>query len=101
MQLGDALGANLKLIAFRIRMYKNIADSGRVEVENLTVIVGKNEAGKTSLLRALHKFKPFKPDPYSIEREWPRGNRRSRTDTQVVCEVGRLRRRLDLERKHQ
>ncbi|MCL2647112.1 MAG: AAA family ATPase [Phycisphaerales bacterium] len=75
----------MKLERFRIQMYKSILDSGWVKVTHLTVLVGKNEAGKTSLLRALHKFNPFKPDPYSIPREWPRGHRGERAGTQVVC----------------
>ena len=70
---------------FRVQMYKCVLDSGWVELADLTVLVGKNEAGKTSLLRALHKFNPFHPEPYSIPREWPRGHRGERSDSQVVC----------------
>jgi len=68
-------------------MYKSILDSNWVKLSQLTVLVGKNEAGKTSLLRALHKFNPFKPEPYNIPREWPRGHRGERSDKQVVCSV--------------
>src|SRR5258708_25721587 len=75
----------MKLARFRIQNYKCILDSEWVNVSGLTVLVGKNEAGKTSLLKALHKFNPFKPEPYSITREWPRGFRGERADTQVVC----------------
>ncbi len=75
----------MKLKAFRVEMYKGVLDSGWIEVENLTVLVGKNESGKTTLLRALHKLNPFEPDPYVIAREWPRGHRRERSDAQVVC----------------
>lgn len=73
------------LKAFRIQMYKCVLDSGWVEVSPLTVLVGKNEAGKTTLLKALHKLNPFKPEPYSMDREWPRGHRKERNDTQIVC----------------
>lgn len=75
----------MKLIEFRITKYKSIQDSGPVSVEALTVLVGKNEAGKTSLLRALHKLNPFRDDPYQIDREWPRGARREKSEDQVVC----------------
>ncbi|MDB6065681.1 MAG: hypothetical protein JWR26_1889 [Pedosphaera sp.] len=75
----------MKLARFRIQNYKCILDSEWVNVSGLTVLVGKNEAGKTSLLKALHKFNPFKPEPYSISREWPRGFRGQRADSQVVC----------------
>jgi energy-coupling factor transporter ATP-binding protein EcfA2 len=75
----------MKLTRFQIQMYKCILDSGWVEVQPLTVVVGKNEAGKTALLRALHKLNPFTSDPYSIPNEWPRGLRDKRSDKQVVC----------------
>lgn len=73
------------LKAFRIQMYKCIIDSGWVEISPLTVLVGKNESGKTGLLKALHKFNPFNPEPYLMEREWPRGRRQERDDSEVVC----------------
>ena len=75
----------MKLARFRIQKYKCILDSEWVNVSSPTVVVGKNEAGKTSLLKALHKFNPFKPEPYSMPRDWPRGFRGERSDAQVVC----------------
>ncbi len=75
----------MKLSAFRIEMYKSILDSQWVTVNDLTVLVGKNEVGKTSLLRGLHKFNPFHADPYDITREWPRAHRDKRTEKQIVC----------------
>jgi energy-coupling factor transporter ATP-binding protein EcfA2 len=77
----------MELIAFRIRMYKGIIDSGWVDVNNLTVLVGKNESGKTSLLKALHKFNPDSSEPYDIQREWPRGHPSKPNEEQVVCQV--------------
>lgn len=77
----------MEMTAFRVQMFKNVADSGWVDVGRLNVVVGKNEAGKTSTLRALHKFNPHSPEPYDIAREWPRGRRRERTEGQVVCSV--------------
>lgn len=75
----------MRLSSFRVQMYKSILDSGWVDITALMVIVGKNESGKTSLLKALHKLNPFKPEPYQIHREWPRGRRRNQNDRQVVC----------------
>jgi recombinational DNA repair ATPase RecF len=34
--------------------------------------VGRNESGKTTLLKALHKFNPSSPEPYNPQREFPR-----------------------------
>lgn len=72
---------------FRIRKFRNIQDSGEIPVEKLTCIIGKNQSGKTALLRALHKFNPYHPEDYDINREWPRGERRQKNPKQVVCEV--------------
>ena len=86
----------MELAFFRIQMYKCILDSGDVEVTPLTVLVGKNESGKTALLKALHKFNPFEPEPYNIEREWPRARRKERSEDQLVCTAQF---RLDSEEK--
>ena len=96
----------MQLIAFRVTMYKGIIDSGWVKVNPLTVLVGKNESGKTSLLKALHKLNPYNldshennldsyedysdlyeanPDSYQIDWEWPRAHRTERSEEQVVC----------------
>ncbi len=77
----------MKPIEFRVQMFKSIEDSGWVRLSPLTVLVGKNESGKTTLLTALHKFNPFKPEPYSMDQEWPRGRRAERDNDQVVCSV--------------
>src|SRR5216684_274713 len=75
----------MKLTAFRIHRYKSILDSGWIEISPLTVMVGKNESGKTTILKALHKFNPFDPEPYALDREWPRSQRKGRSENQVVC----------------
>jgi len=77
----------MRMTAFRITMFKCVLDSGRVPVEPLTALVGKNESGKTSLLQALHLFNPFTPEPYSIDRDWPRGHRDARSLDHDVCAV--------------
>lgn len=68
----------MKLNSFRVRNYRSILDSGWIRLEDMAVVVGKNESGKTSLLKALWKFNPFKAEPYSLDREWPRGRRKER-----------------------
>ena len=71
----------MQLKSFRVQKYRNIEDSGEVELlDALTCVVGKNQAGKSALLRALHKFNPHRPEPYDMRREWPRGQR-TRTQT--------------------
>ena len=75
----------MDLISFRVTMYRGILDSEWVEVNPLTVLVGKNESGKTSLLKALHKLNPYTAEPYVMAKEWPRGRRRERNQEQEVC----------------
>ena len=77
----------MRLKAFRVQMYRPILDSGWVNIDDITVIVGKNESGKTALLKALHKFKPFTHDPYTLDREWPRGHRKERSPDAVVVQT--------------
>lgn len=77
----------MQLKRFRVWTYRPILDSGWVDLEDITVIVGKNESGKTALLKALHKFNPFKPEPYTLEREWPRGHRKMRSQDAVVVQT--------------
>ena len=78
----------MQLKSFRVHKFRNIEDSGEVELlDALTCVVGKNQAGKSALLRALHKFNPHRPEPYDMRREWPRGQRTGRNAQQVVCEV--------------
>ena len=77
----------MRLKAFKVQMYRPILDSGWVDVDDITVIVGKNESGKTALLKALHKFNPFSPEPYTLDREWPRGRRKDRSPDAVVVQT--------------
>ena len=64
----------MKLIAkrFRVLNYRNIDDSGWIPLDLVTAFVGRNEAGKTALLKALHKFNPAIKEPYNAQREFPR-----------------------------
>lgn len=57
---------------FRVQNYRNINDSGWIDLAKVTAFVGRNESGKTTLLRALHKFNPATPQAYSPQREFPR-----------------------------
>lgn len=77
----------MKLKRFCVHNFRNIVDSGWIEIEDIIALVGKNESGKTSLLQALWKFNPYKEHPYSLNREWPRGRRKERSLEQVVVET--------------
>lgn len=59
---------------FRIVTYRNIIDSGWVDIENDVVcFVGQNQSGKTNILKCLHGFNPFsEEDQYSHRVHWPK-----------------------------
>jgi len=47
----------MKLKKFKITNYKSIADSGDCYLtDTITILAGKNESGKTSILEALEDF---------------------------------------------
>jgi predicted ATP-dependent endonuclease of OLD family len=49
----------MRLVSGRVRMFRNIVDSGVITFEpDVTCVVGKNESGKTALLQALHRQNP-------------------------------------------
>ncbi|MGA2248897.1 MAG: AAA family ATPase, partial [Verrucomicrobiota bacterium] len=77
----------MKLSAFRIQNFRCVLDSGWIDTDDIAVIVGKNESGKTSLLKALWKFNPFSNIRYEIDREWPRGRRKEKSTEKVVSSV--------------
>ena len=81
----------MQIKAFRVRKFRNIEDSGSIDLLGpLTCVVGKNQSGKSALLRALHKFNPHSSEPYDMRHEWPRGQRTKRDAGHVVCEVSLL-----------
>lgn len=77
----------MKLTSCRVQNYRSILDSGWVDIDDIGVIVGKNESGKTSFLKALWKFNPFNAAPYNIDREWPSGRRKEKSPDKVVVET--------------
>jgi predicted ATP-dependent endonuclease of OLD family len=54
----------MQLIKFRIKNYKSVVDSGDCYVSpEITILAGKNESGKTSILEALRDFGQLGPIP--------------------------------------
>lgn len=62
----------MKLEEFRVQNYKRIEDTGWVSCRDLTVLVGKNEAGKSAILRGLSKLNSSDGELYDGLREFPR-----------------------------
>lgn len=62
----------MDLEAFRVQNYKRIEDTGWITCGDLTVLVGKNESGKSAVLRGLSKIQPSDGEDYDGLREFPR-----------------------------
>jgi predicted ATP-dependent endonuclease of OLD family len=77
----------MKLTSCRVQNYRSIQDSGWVDIDDIAVVVGKNESGKTSFLKALWKFHSFDGTGYNINREWPSGRRKDKSPDKVVVET--------------
>jgi predicted ATP-dependent endonuclease of OLD family len=61
----------MKLVRFRVQNYRNILDSGLIDVGSVTAFVGQNEAGKSNLFEALHCLNPITPEGYKADEDWP------------------------------
>lgn len=48
----------MQLKSFRARNFRSINDSGEIQVSRITSLLGRNESGKSNLLKALHSLNP-------------------------------------------
>lgn len=64
----------MKLAKVHVTNYRSVEDSGEFSVENLTCLVGKNEAGKTAILQAIAGLNPHPSTPivFDQETDYPR-----------------------------
>ena len=79
----------MQLTGFQVFNYRNIIDSGWVDVACVAATVGQNECGKSNLLQALEKFSSFEGNEYDIEKDWPidKWPEKSHGEDTVVCEA--------------
>ena len=63
----------MKLVEAQITKYKCVEDSTSWRVDQVTCLVGKNEAGKSALLEALYRLNPVEEEDGDFEEEdYPR-----------------------------
>lgn len=65
----------MRLVAVTIQKFRNFVDPQRIEIEpDVTALVGKNESGKTTILKALHRLSPANGDArkFDLVTEYPR-----------------------------
>lgn len=83
----------MKLVLFQIKNYRSVTDSGPVHIAQFTALVGRNESGKTNILRALNSLNPadgFKK--LSGAKDFPRDRRTEECteNTPVVISLWKL-----------
>jgi len=69
---------DMKLKSIQVKNFKCVDDSTEFMIDPITCLVGKNEAGKTSLLEALNKMNPVVKEQQNFEVliEYPRKRRK-------------------------
>src|SRR5207247_7751961 len=50
----------MKLKKFRVTQFRSVEDSGWIEADDVTALIGTNESGKTNVLLPLWKLNPAK-----------------------------------------
>ena len=61
----------MRISEFRITNYRNIIDSGWIKANEVTAIVGQNEAGKSNLFEALYYLHSYVDTQYNPDEDWP------------------------------
>jgi predicted ATP-dependent endonuclease of OLD family len=68
----------MRLKQFRVANFRNINDSGWIDLAGTTALVGRNESGKTNLLHALRSLSgPDAGEALSLTRDFPADRMRS------------------------
>lgn len=62
----------MKLTKVKVQNYRSVEDSEEFEIGDLTCLVGKNEAGKTTLLSAMRGLRPSQPFEFDEVIDYPR-----------------------------
>ncbi len=64
----------MKLKKARVQNFRSIEDTTEFDINDLTCLVGKNEAGKTAVLQAIEAQRPYSKASasYDVTKEYPR-----------------------------
>lgn len=64
----------MKLTNVQITNFQSVQDSNEFEIDDVTCLVGKNEAGKTALLKALYRLNPINKtdEKFNVTDDYPR-----------------------------
>ena len=62
----------MQLKSFRVRQFRSVDDSGLIETDGVTALIGINESGKSNLLLPLWKLNPAKDGDVKPTADYPR-----------------------------
>ena len=62
----------MELKSFRVTEFRSIEDSGWVDTEEITALIGTNESGKTNILLPLWKLNPAESGTINLQDDLPR-----------------------------
>ena len=77
----------MKLTKVQITNYRGIIDSTEFDIGDVACLVGRNESGKTNVLKCLQHFNPVDPSvkkAFSADLDWPRNSGRDANDQDVI-----------------
>ncbi len=62
----------MQLVRYRVTSFRSVDDSGWIDVDQVTALIGTNESGKTNLLLPLWKLSPAKGGDIQPNADYPR-----------------------------
>jgi len=62
----------MKLVKFRVTNFRSVEDSNWIDADNVTVLIGTNESGKTNIILPLWKLNPAKEGAVVATSDYPR-----------------------------
>ncbi|MGJ5039726.1 AAA family ATPase [Bradyrhizobium sp. HKCCYLRH1062] len=64
----------MRLVRFQVTNFRSVVDSGWIDAERVTALIGVNESGKTNLLLPLWKLNPAREGEIKPTSDYPKGN---------------------------
>jgi energy-coupling factor transporter ATP-binding protein EcfA2 len=62
----------MRMLRFRVVGFRSVRDSGWIDVDDVTALIGENESGKTNLLVPLWKLNPASDGDIDLVDDFPR-----------------------------
>jgi AAA ATPase domain len=69
---GEQYSDTVRILRYRVTDFRSVEDSGWIDCDDVTTLIGTNEAGKTNLLTPLWKLNPAKGGEIDPIRDYPR-----------------------------